>query len=71
MKPKQATAPAFRPGRHFEVLDEPVNDPYQLREKLVEPSVCRDCGAVYHEGRWQWSAAPEMPTLPVAPHVFG
>jgi hypothetical protein len=59
MKPKQAPAPAFRPGRHFEVLDEPVSDPYQLREKLVEPSVCPDCGAVYQQGRWQWSAAPK------------
>jgi len=59
MKPKQPAAPAFRPGQHFEVLDEPVTDPYQLREKLVEPSVCRDCGAVYQQGRWQWTAAPE------------
>jgi len=40
-----------------------VIDPYQARQKPKEPSVCRDCGAVYHRGRWQWgrppAAAPE------------
>lgn len=34
-------------------------DPYQPSQKPPEPTVCPDCGAVFHRGRWQWSAAPE------------
>lgn len=37
---------------------EGVIDPYQRRGKPSEPSTCPDCGAVFHQGRWQWSAAP-------------
>lgn len=59
MKSTQPPASTFRPGRHLEVLDDPMHDPYQNREKLHEPSVCSGCGAVYHEGRWQWLVAPE------------
>jgi hypothetical protein len=33
-------------------------DPYQAKGKYHEPTVCSDCGAVYHAGRWQWSDAP-------------
>jgi hypothetical protein len=38
--------------------DEGVNDPYKLRRKLHEPTRCPRCGAVYHEGRWQWMERP-------------
>lgn len=58
MKPVPPDQPHFQPGRHLEVLDDPSHDPYQAREKLSEPSVCRDCGAVYHQGRWQWITPP-------------
>lgn len=33
-------------------------DPYKSTHKLSEPTVCQDCGAVYHQGRWQWAEAP-------------
>jgi hypothetical protein len=33
-------------------------DPYRLGAKLPEPAACRQCGAVYHKGRWQWAARP-------------
>ena len=36
-----------------------ILDPYQARQKLQEPTACRQCGAVYHNGRWQWVARPE------------
>lgn len=36
-----------------------ILDPYQRQRKLHEPSVCPQCAAVYHEGRWQW--APPRP----------
>jgi NMD protein affecting ribosome stability and mRNA decay len=38
-------------------LQEWEHDPYHSKKKLTEPTVCPDCGAVYHAGRWQWSEA--------------
>lgn len=38
---------------------DPIADPYQAREKLSEPTRCRQCTAVYQHGRWQWSSPPE------------
>lgn len=58
MKTTQPPAGTYRPGRHLEILDEPAHDPYLAREKLAEPAVCSDCGAVYHQGRWQWGPPP-------------
>ncbi|HUC11544.1 MAG TPA: BCAM0308 family protein [Stellaceae bacterium] len=34
-----------------------IRDPYQNRQKLAEDTVCPECGAVFHDGRWQWSTA--------------
>lgn len=48
----------FHPGRHLEVLDDPIHDPYQDRAKFSEPSTCSDCGAVFRDGRWQWLTPP-------------
>lgn len=28
------------------------HDLYKAKGKLLEPSVCRECKAVYHKGRW-------------------
>ena len=39
--------------------DDHILDPYQLQEKLQEPTVCPQCGAVYHHGRWHWATRPE------------
>jgi hypothetical protein len=36
------------------LIQEEVHDTYQTRKKFREPSVCRQCDAVYHRGRWQW-----------------
>lgn len=56
---KPAPPPAtFRPGRHIEVMDDPMHDPYFVRAKLAEPAGCSDCGAVFHGGRWQWMDMP-------------
>jgi len=35
-----------------------IEDPYRMRKKLSEPTFCRQCGAVWHRGRWQWGAKP-------------
>lgn len=46
-------------GRMRDRLDQPrFHDPYMAKGKLTEPTVCGDCGAVYHKGRWQWAEAP-------------
>lgn len=58
MKSRQPPPATFHPGRHLEILDNPSHDPYQDQAKLAEPAVCADCGAVYHEGRWQWISPP-------------
>lgn len=51
--------PSGQPPRRDRLIQERVHDPYKTRLKLSEPSVCRDCGAVYASGRWQWAPAPE------------
>lgn len=36
-----------------------ILDPYKRTGKMHEPVVCPQCGAVFHQGRWQWAARPE------------
>ena len=45
-------------GRHDRLLKEMDHDPYHAKVKLSEPTVCPECGAVYHKGRWGWGEAP-------------
>jgi hypothetical protein len=33
-------------------------DPYKHPGKLVAPTVCPQCGAIYRSGRWQWGPRP-------------
>lgn len=46
------------PLRGRGILSEREHDPYRDRGKPAEPSACPDCGAVFHDGRWQWLSAP-------------
>jgi NMD protein affecting ribosome stability and mRNA decay len=48
----------LRHGRHDRLLRELDHDPYHAKTKLKQPSVCHECGAVYHQGRWVWGEAP-------------
>jgi len=34
-------------------IDDVGHDPYHARSKPAEPSVCPQCGLIYHKGRWQ------------------
>lgn len=43
---------------HDNLFRERVHDSYKLKGKLPEPSACPQCGAVFHEGRWQWMKMP-------------
>ena len=38
--------------------DDHVVDTYKLRKKLADLTRCPKCGAIYHEGRWQWERGP-------------
>lgn len=46
------------PTSHDRPLFERDIDVYKSKGKLAEPTICQQCGAVYHEGRWQWLDAP-------------
>lgn len=48
----------FHPVRHDRILLEQVRDAYKAKGKLPDPCVCPQCGALFHDGRWQWGAAP-------------
>lgn len=68
MKSAPPPPSTFRPGEHRrEVMDELIDDPYFVREKFHEPTICSDCGAVFHEGRWQWTTKPENAHLTRCP----
>jgi len=43
-----------RQKRGDRLIRERVHDPYKTRLKPVEPTVCPQCGAVFHKGRWTW-----------------
>lgn len=54
-----STPPGFRRiSRHDILYKERRHDTYRAGKKLPEPSVCPQCGVVFHEGRWQWLQAP-------------
>jgi len=41
--------------------DDHIIDTYKLRKKLPDATRCPSCGAIYHEGRWQWPHAGLAP----------
>jgi NMD protein affecting ribosome stability and mRNA decay len=48
----------FQPVRRDRLVQEDRHDAYQAKHKLPEPTVCPQCGAVFHDGRWQWLSKP-------------
>ena len=56
--PANLSGPAEGPRRWGRAQDRTVTDPYKRTKKLHEPTVCPQCGAVYHQGRWQWAERP-------------
>jgi NMD protein affecting ribosome stability and mRNA decay len=55
----KSTPPGFHPIRgHEGIFQEQIHDTYQTKGKLQEPTVCPQCSAVFHKGRWQWLEAP-------------
>lgn len=50
--------PGAQPVYQTRPLRAHVDDSYKLRGKPHEPSVCRECGAVFHDGHWSWVSCP-------------
>ena len=50
--------PGFVRVTHDRPVPEQAHDPYQAKGKYPEPTVCPQCKAVFHEGRWRWGEAP-------------
>jgi hypothetical protein len=55
---KQSMRPTSGAHRQDRLIHERVHDPYQSKSKLPEPTICPQCGAVYHQGRWTWTKRP-------------
>lgn len=45
--------------RRDRLIKEYEHDTYKSRSKPPEPTVCTECGAAFHKGRWQWVARPD------------
>lgn len=60
MKPNTQTLRSARSGRRTagRAQQDHVLDPYQVQQKPEKPTACRQCGAIYHNGRWQWGQKP-------------
>ena len=52
-------APGFHPIRHDRLLQEEIHDTYRAKSKLPEPTVCPQCNAIFHAGRWCWGDIPQ------------
>ena len=50
--------PAGSGPRRNRRMEEHEHDTYRLPGKLTEPTVCTECGALFHKGRWTWGARP-------------
>lgn len=44
--------------RRDRLVQEYRHDPYFLREKRPEPSVCKECGVVFQDGIFEWMKHP-------------
>jgi hypothetical protein len=45
------------PYRKDRLIHERIHDPYKMRGKLLESTVCPICYAVFKEGHWQWASS--------------
>ncbi len=52
------TQTGFQSTSHERPILEQDIDAYQAKEKLPEPTACPQCGALFHQGHWQWGTAP-------------
>jgi ribosomal subunit interface protein len=53
--------------RHDEIVPEAGQVPYRLSQLFGDSTVCTNCGATYHEGRWRWTPEPGAKNRVVCP----
>ena len=56
LRPQRPTTTRRIAGR---AQQDHILDPYQREQKLHDGTVCPQCRATYHEGRWQWGTKAE------------
>jgi hypothetical protein len=44
--------------RRDRTIQDARHDAYRSRRKPGEPTVCPQCGATFHKGRWSWAPRP-------------
>lgn len=54
--PKPINGPSG--ARRDRTIQEARHDTYKAKGKLPEPTLCTQCGAVFHKGRWTWATKP-------------
>ncbi|OGU24459.1 MAG: ATPase [Hydrogenophilales bacterium RIFOXYD1_FULL_62_11] len=57
----------FQSVRRDRLIQESRHDPYKAKHKLPEPTVCPQCGAVFHDGHWQWLVKPAQANEAMCP----
>ena len=56
---RKAVRPGPQPVYRSKLFQEYEHDSYKASGKLREPTVCPQCHAVFHKGRWQWLPHPD------------
>lgn len=56
--PSPRTPPGGVTRYRDRIFDDKRVDPYQARGKYHEPTICAECGAVFHRGRWIAGSPP-------------
>ncbi len=51
--------------RRDRLVQEYHHDPYFLREKYHEPSICKVCGVVFQDGIFEWMPRPSSEAKPI------
>lgn len=59
MTKRNFTTGYLRRARAGQTYEERLTDPYKMTGKPKEPAACPECRAVFRDGRWTWSEAPE------------
>lgn len=56
-----------RHNRRDRLVQEKRHDTYRRQGKWPEPTVCKECGSLFQDGRWSWNRAPKEANRVVCP----
>ena len=54
-------------SRRDRLTQEKRHDTYKQRGKWPEPTVCKECGSLFQDGRWSWDKSTEEANKVVCP----